>query len=111
MDCHRPGGEVLRPGRFLEGRPIADDNDRGRPWGAIREAHRSRQLSKLSRVIAAGAVLIGAGIFVVLRQIATAPPNPQLGGLGQWVVGTQFPGPILICAGGLLWLVAALMGP
>jgi hypothetical protein len=67
-------------------------------------------LSKLSRVIAAGAVLIGAGIFVILRQILTAPPHPELGGLGQWVIGTEFPGLILICAGGLLWCVGAFMG-
>jgi hypothetical protein len=56
-------------------------------------------------------VLIGAGTLVVLRQILTAPPNPQLGGLGQWVVGTEFPGLIMICAGALLWCVGAFMGP
>jgi hypothetical protein len=63
------------------------------------------------RVIFAGAVLIGAGALVIVRQILTAPANPQLGGLGQWVVGTEFPGLILICAGAFLWCVGAFMGP
>ena len=31
------------------------------------------------RVIFAGAVLIGAGALVIVRQILTAPANPQLG--------------------------------
>jgi hypothetical protein len=31
--------------------------------------------------------------------------------LGQWVVGTEFPGLIMICAGALLWCVGAFMGP
>jgi hypothetical protein len=63
------------------------------------------------RVIVAGAVLIGAGTLVIVRQVLTAPPNPQLGGLGQWVVGTEFPGLILICAGAFLWCVGAFMDP
>jgi hypothetical protein len=68
-------------------------------------------MTNAHRVIIAGAVLIGAGKLVVLRQILTASPNPQLGGLGQWVVGTEFPGLIMICAGALLWCVGAFMGP
>jgi hypothetical protein len=68
-------------------------------------------MTNAHRVIIAGAVLIGAGTLVVLRQILTAPPNPRLGGLGQWVVGTEFPGLIMICAGALFWCVGAFMGP
>jgi hypothetical protein len=63
------------------------------------------------RIIVAGALLIGAGALVIVRQMVTAPPNPQLGGLGQWVVGTEFPGLIMIGAGAFLWCVAALLGP
>jgi hypothetical protein len=63
------------------------------------------------RIIVMGALLIGAGTLVIVRQILTAPPHPQLGGLGQWVVGTEFPGLIMIGAGALLWCVAAFMGP
>jgi hypothetical protein len=63
------------------------------------------------RIIVTGAVLIGAGTLVVVRQVLTAPPNPQLGGLGQWVVGTEFPGLILICAGAFLWCVGVFMSP
>ena len=66
-------------------------------------------MTNAHRVIVAGAVLIGAGTLVVVRQILSAPPHPQLGGLGQWVVGTEFPGPILICAGAFLWCVGAFM--
>jgi hypothetical protein len=65
----------------------------------------------VNRITVSGAMLIGAGTLVVLRQILTASPNPQLGGLGQWVVGTEFPGLILICVGAFLWCVAAFMGP
>jgi hypothetical protein len=68
-------------------------------------------MSKAHRVIVTGAILIGAGMLVIVRQIVTAPPNPQLGGLGQWVVGTEFPGLIMIGAGAFLWCVAAFMGP
>jgi hypothetical protein len=63
------------------------------------------------RIIAMGALLIGSGTLVIVRQILTAPPRPQLGGLGQWVVGTEFPGLIMIGAGAFLWCVAACMGP
>jgi hypothetical protein len=66
-------------------------------------------MTNAHRVVVAGALLIGAGILVVVRQMLTAPPNP-LGGLGQWVVGTEFPGLIMICAGAFLWCVAAFMG-
>jgi hypothetical protein len=62
------------------------------------------------RIIVMGALLIGSGALVIVRQILAAPPHPELGGLGQWVVGTEFPGLIMICAGALLWCVAAFMG-
>jgi drug/metabolite transporter (DMT)-like permease len=61
------------------------------------------------RLVLAGAVLIGAGIVVVLRQAATAPPNPELGPLGQWVAGAEFPGLPLILAGAALWGLAAIL--
>jgi len=61
------------------------------------------------RLIVSGALLIGAGILVVLRQVMTATPNPRLGALGQWVAGAEFPGLILICAGAFLWGLAALL--
>src|ERR1700730_10583139 len=64
-----------------------------------------------NRFVVAGAMLIGAGTLVVLRQILTASPNPQLGGLGQWVAGTEFPGLIMICAGAFLWCLGALLVP
>jgi hypothetical protein len=63
------------------------------------------------RITVAGALLIGAGVLVIVRQILTAPPHPQLGGLGQWIVGTEFPGLIMIGAGAFLWCVAVVMGP
>ena len=62
------------------------------------------------RIVVAGALLIGAGTLVILRQVLTAPPHPELGRLGQWVVGTEFPGLIMICAGALLWCVAVCVG-
>ncbi len=68
-------------------------------------------MTNLQRLIAAGAVLIGAGVLVVLRQVAAAVPDPHLGPLGQWVAGAEFPGLILICMGGFLWAVAVLIGP
>jgi hypothetical protein len=65
------------------------------------------------RIVIAGAVLIGAGILVVLRQILTATPNPALEGnaLGRWVVGAEFPGLIMICTGALLLFVGVFMRP
>ena len=66
-------------------------------------------MTNAQRVIVTGAVLIGAGTLVVFRQILTGPLNPQLGGLGQWVVGTEFPGLIMICAGAFLWCLGAFM--
>ena len=68
-------------------------------------------MTNAKRIVVAGAMLIGAGTLVVLRQILTTSPNPQLGGLAQWVVGTEFPGLIMIGAGALLWCVAAIVGP
>jgi hypothetical protein len=67
-------------------------------------------MTNAHRIVVAGALLIGAGTLVIVRQILTAPPHPELGGLGQWVVGTEFPGLIMICAGALLWCVAVFMG-
>jgi hypothetical protein len=69
------------------------------------------EMTNARRITVAGALLIGAGVLVIVRQILTAPPHPQLGGLGQWIVGTEFPGPIMIGAGALLWCVAAIVGP
>jgi hypothetical protein len=69
------------------------------------------RMTNARRITVAGGLLIGAGALVVVRQILTAPPHPQLGGLGQWVVGTEFPGLIMIGAGALLWCVAVVMGP
>jgi hypothetical protein len=68
-------------------------------------------MTNAKRIVVAGAMLIGAGTLVVLRQILTASPNPQLGGLGQWVAGTEFPGLILICAGAFLWCLGAFLVP
>ena len=63
------------------------------------------------RIIVLAALLIGAGVFVVVRQILTAAPNPELGGLAQWMVGTEFPGPMMICVGAFLLCVGAFMRP
>jgi hypothetical protein len=68
-------------------------------------------MNNANRIIVAGALLIGAGILVVLRQIFTAAPNPQLGGLGQWMVGTEFPGPIMIGVGAFLLCLGTFMWP
>jgi hypothetical protein len=68
-------------------------------------------MTNARRITVAGGLLIGAGALVIVRQILTAPPHPQLGGLGQWLVGTEFPGLILIAAGAFLWCVAAIVGP
>jgi hypothetical protein len=64
--------------------------------------------SKRGKMIVAGAVLIGAGVLVIVRQALTATPNPELDGLARWVAGTEFPGLVLICTGAFLWAVAAL---
>jgi hypothetical protein len=61
------------------------------------------------RIIVLAALLIGAGVLVVVRQILTAAPNPELGGLAQWMVGTEFPGPVLISVGAFLLCVGAFM--
>jgi hypothetical protein len=63
------------------------------------------------RIIVLAALLIGAGVLVVVRQISTAAPNPKLGGLAQWMVGTEFPGPIMIGVGALLLCIGAFMRP
>jgi hypothetical protein len=63
------------------------------------------------RITVAGGLLIGAGALVIVRQILTAPPHPELGGLGQWMIGTEFPGLIMIGAGAFLWCVAVVIGP
>jgi hypothetical protein len=68
-------------------------------------------MTNVQRLVAAGAVLIAAGVVVVLRQAITASPDPQLGVLGQWIAGAEFPGLVLICIGSLLWLLAVLIGP
>jgi hypothetical protein len=68
-------------------------------------------MSNANRIVVMGAILIGAGILVALRQILTAVPNPQLGGLAQWMVGTEFPGPIMICVGAFLVCVGTFMCP
>jgi hypothetical protein len=68
-------------------------------------------MSRARRIVVMGGLLIGAGVLVIARQILTAPPHPELGGLGQWLVGTEFPGLIMICAGAFLWCVAAVLGP
>jgi hypothetical protein len=68
-------------------------------------------MTNAGRITVAGGLLIGAGALVIVRQILTAPPHPQLGGLGQWMVGTEFPGLIMIAAGAFLWCVAAIVGP
>ena len=62
------------------------------------------------RLTLAGAVLIGAGLTVVLRQALTATPDPHLGALGQWVANTEFPGLPLVLLGALLWGLAAVLG-
>jgi hypothetical protein len=61
------------------------------------------------RLVLAGAVFIGAGIVVVLRQAVTMTPDPHLGALGQWVGNAQFPGLPLVLLGALLWGVAAIL--
>jgi hypothetical protein len=66
-------------------------------------------MNNANRIIVLAALLIGAGILVVLRQILTAGPNPQLGGLAQWMVGTEFPGPLMIGAGAFLLCVSSFM--
>jgi hypothetical protein len=63
------------------------------------------------RIIVLAALLIGAGVLVVVRQILTATPDPQLGGLARWMVGTEFPGPAMISVGALLLCVGAFMRP
>jgi hypothetical protein len=66
-------------------------------------------MKNANRTIVLGARLIGAGVLVALRQILTAAPNPQLGGLAQWMVGIEFPGPLMICVGAILLCVGGLM--
>jgi hypothetical protein len=66
-------------------------------------------MTSVQRIVAAGGVLIGAGVLTVLRQVVTASPNPHLIGLGQWLAGAEFPGTILICMGMFLWLLAVLI--
>ena len=66
-------------------------------------------MTRIQRIVAAGGVLIGAGVLTVLRQVLTASPNPHLVGLGQWVAGTEFPGTILIFMGMFLWMLAVLI--
>jgi hypothetical protein len=63
------------------------------------------------RIIVLAALLISTGVLVVVRQIATAAPDPQLGGLAQWMVGTEFPGPMMISVGAFLLCVGAFMRP
>jgi hypothetical protein len=78
--------------------------------GADRTKERSAEpVNNASRIIVLAALLIGAGVLVVLRQILIAAPNPQLGGLAQWMVGTEFPGPIMIVVGAFLLCVGSLM--
>jgi hypothetical protein len=66
-------------------------------------------MSIADRIIILAALLIGAGVLVVVRQILTAAPNPELGGLAQWMVGTEFPGPAMISVGAFLLCVGAFM--
>jgi hypothetical protein len=61
------------------------------------------------RIIVLAALLIGAGVLVVARQILAAAPNPELGGLAQWMVGTEFPGPAMISVGAFFLCVGAFM--
>jgi hypothetical protein len=68
-------------------------------------------MSNADRIIALAALLMGAGVLVVVRQILTAVPNPQLGGLARWMVGTEFPGPAMISVGAFLLCVGAFMRP
>jgi hypothetical protein len=63
------------------------------------------------RIIVLAALLIGAGVLVVVRQILTATPDPQLAGLARWMVGTEFPGPAMISVGAFLLCVGAFMRP
>jgi len=63
------------------------------------------------RIIVLAALLIGSGVLVVVRQISTAVPDPRLGGLAQWMVGTEFPGPMMIGVGAFLLCVGAFMRP
>lgn len=67
-------------------------------------------MSIANRIVVLGAVLIGAGILVVLRQILAGPAaDPQLWGLTRWVTGTEFPGLPMICAGALLMFVTVFI--
>ena len=65
-------------------------------------------MNNANRIIILGVLLIGAGVLVVLRQILTTAPNPQLGGLAQWMVGTEFPGPLMISVGAFLFVCRRL---
>jgi hypothetical protein len=74
------------------------------------ERSRRNKMSNARRLFIVGAVLIGAGTLVVLRQVFTAAPaNPQLWGLARWVTGTEFPGLPMIFAGALLLFATVFM--
>ena len=67
-------------------------------------------MTNAKRITVVGAILIGAGTIVVLRQVLSATPsNPHLWGLARWLTGAEFPGLPMICLGGLLLFVTALM--
>jgi hypothetical protein len=67
-------------------------------------------MTNTKRIAAAGAILIGAGALVVLRQVfAATPSNPHLWGLARWLTGAEFPGLPMIGLGGLLLFVAVFL--
>ena len=58
-----------------------------------------------------GAILILAGIGLVIYRLVQRPPPPKLGidfGASRWKVGTPYPGIVMIVVGFILMGVGAL---